>query len=196
MDSVGCHNSYGGKGQLMMDAESRGKNRQKLDIKRHAQPLRGILHPRNSRWSSSCPHRLLGVTQSSCPLVPSPVTPLITLSHFLLLVPILIDFYPPTDLLSLCSPPKPSSPILSSILLSPSGFSLPVYAWGSSHFPPSFSSLPSLCAETPEPKWLTTFPHSPNSAESLEMQHRAEPCVLPLLTERDPVGGRHTRCLH
>lgn len=108
MDSVGCHYSYGGKGQLMMDAESRGKNRQKLDIKRHAQPLRGILYPRNSRWSSSCPHRLLGVTQSSCPLLPSPVTPLITLSHFLLLVPILIvSIHPQTFSPSVLLPNPP-----------------------------------------------------------------------------------------
>ena len=145
--------------------------------------------------TTELPHNVLP-SWASCPLVPSPVTPPTALLHSLLEVPILTCFYPSTDWLSILPHlPLPSCSLSPFFYVSSSShldvFFYQFMSWAQTTSSPSFSSSPSLCAETHKTKMVIIFQHSPNIAESPERQQRAQTCPLHLIPERGPADAGH-----
>lgn len=122
----------------------------------------------------------------SCLLVPSLVISLISLSRSLLEVPVLTCFYPSTAWLAFpLFPLTPPSPFLVSFS-SPISLLLPILtllstsgALGPHYYTPSFSSLPSLCAETQGTEvanHLSAFSHG-GRTNAWKRRHRLVHCV-------------------
>lgn len=98
---------------------------------------------------------------------------------------------PSVHLSHLPLPPYFQSPSSISFSSHPDGFLCHFMPWDQTISLPVSYLCPVSVLRPMKPKWLITFPHSPNTAEPLEMQHKEQTCLLHLITERGPAKVRH-----